>query len=159
MTLAEVMVVVALTSILFGVAISLLVGLRDWDRNMRRHSIQNEQLMRLGEVMRADIRQAAEVSLLSENAVVIRSSDEKQVRYELSPEGCRRIVTVSGATKPLTDLYAVGPATSWTLEPGAPGKRPLFAVTLHRTSPDNERRVAPLLVHAAVGADAPPVAE
>lgn len=159
MSLIEVMVVVALTSILCGVAMSLLIELRDWDRNMSRQSIQNEQLLRLSEVMRTDIRQAAEVSLSSEEAIVIRSPNEKQIRYELTPEGCRRIETTSGDSKSLSDLFAVGRATSWTLEPGAPGNRPLFAVTLYRTSPDNEKRTAPLLVHAAVGADAPPTAE
>jgi prepilin-type N-terminal cleavage/methylation domain-containing protein len=156
MTLIEVIVVVALTSILFGVAMSLLLGLRDWDRSMRRQSVQNEQLVRLGDALRTDIRQAADVSLQSDEAVVIRDYNQKQIRYELTPEGCRRIVTTPGDAQPLTDLFAVGPAMSWTLEPGAPGKRPLFAVTLHRASLDNEKRTAPLLVHAIVGADAPP---
>ena len=158
MTLIEVVVVVALASILCGVAMSLLIGLRDWDRNMRQQSIQNEQLMRLSEMMRTDIRLAAEVSLPSNDAIIIRDSNQKQIRYELTPEGCHRIVTLPDA-KPLADLFAVGRATTWTLEPGAPGNRPLFAVTLHRPSPDNEKRAAPLLVYAAVGADAPPAAE
>jgi type II secretory pathway pseudopilin PulG len=159
MSLVEVMIVVAMTSILCGVAISLLLGLRDWDRDMRRQSMQSEQAMRLCEAMRTDIRQAAEVLQPSEDAVVIRSPNEKEIRYEITPEGCRRVVTTSNSAKPLTDLFSVGPAKSWALEPGAPGKRPLFAVTLHPVSPDNEKHTAPLVVHAAVGADAPPAAE
>lgn len=160
MSLVEVMIVVAMTSILCGVAISLLLGLREWDRDMRRQSMQSEQLMRLCDAMRTDIRQAAEVLQPSEDAVVIRSSsNEKQIRYEISSEGCRRIVTTSESAKPLTDLFAVGPAKSWTLEPGAPGKRPSFAVTLHPLRLDNKKHAAPLVVYAAVGTDAPPAAE
>jgi len=156
MTLIEVIVVVALTSILFGVAMSLLLGLRDWDRSMRRQSVQNKQLVRLGEALRTDIRQAADVSLPSDDAIVIRNSNQKQIRYEWTPDGCRRTVTTPGDAQALIELFAVGPAMSWKLEPGAPGKRLLFAATLHSTSPDNEKRAAPLLVHAIVGADAPP---
>jgi prepilin-type N-terminal cleavage/methylation domain-containing protein len=159
MTLVEVMVSVAVTSVLAGIAISLLVGLRDWDRNMRRHSLHNEQMLRLAEQLRADIRQAVEVTLPSTEAIAIRSANEKLTRYELSPEGCRRVVTTPGQPASSTDVFAVGRTTSWGLAPGAPGRRSLFAVTLHRGIPNNNTQTPVLVVHAAAGADTAPVDE
>jgi type II secretory pathway pseudopilin PulG len=154
MTLIEIMVAVAVMSLLAGVVISLLVGLRDWDRNMRRRGVQNEQMLRLGETMRADIRQAVEVTLPSSEALMIRAANDIVTRYELSPDGCRRIITSPGESKQAVDTFSVGPATSWGLAPGAPGRRPMFAVTLHRASPNNSEPRDPLVVHAAAGADA-----
>jgi prepilin-type N-terminal cleavage/methylation domain-containing protein len=153
MTLVEVMVAVAITSIFAGVAVSLLVELREWDRDMRRRSVQSEQLIRLGEAMRADIRQAANVSQPDTAIIEILAANETLTRYELSPEGCRRVVTTPGDPMPRSDAFTVGPATSWTLAPAAAGRRTMFAVTLHRGA--NEERVTPLVVYAAAGADAP----
>lgn len=154
MTLAEVTVAVAVTSILAGVAVSLLVGLRNSDRDMRRRNNQNQQLLRLAETMRADIRQAADVLQPTSDAIVLRAADEKLTRYELAPEGCRRIVTAPNDPTPRTDAFAVGPIASWTLAPGPPGRRPLFTVTLNRGDTDHEK--PPLVLHAAAGADATP---
>jgi type II secretory pathway pseudopilin PulG len=153
MTLVEVMVSVAVTSILAGVVLSLLVGLRDWDRSMRRRSVYNEQLARLGETLRTDIRRASEIALPMARAIVIRSTNEQEIRYELSADGCRRMVTIPGDPTPRTDVFAVGPTTSWTLEPGPSGRRPLFAVTLHRARPNDKGPVAPLVVYATTGTD------
>jgi prepilin-type N-terminal cleavage/methylation domain-containing protein len=159
MTLLEIMVAVAVTSLVAGVAISLLVGLRDWDSNLRRQSIHNEQMLRLSEALRSDIRQAVDVTLPSSDALVIRAENERLTRYELSPDGCRRIVTTPSEAKPVIDAFNVGPSTSWSLAQGAPGRHTLFAVTFHRSSPNNEERHDPLIVHAAAGADAAPAAE
>ncbi len=155
MTIAEVAVVVAVTSILLGVATSLLVGLRDWDRNARQRGVQNDQLVRLAETMRTDIRHATEVSTPTDQTLLILSPGEKRIQYELAPEGCCRVVTLPNEAKPIADLFAIGPATSWSLDADAPGARPLFVVTINRTSADNEQRAAPLLVQATLGADLP----
>ncbi len=153
MTIAEVAVVVAVASILLGVATSLLFGLRDWDRNARQRGMQNDQLMRLAETIRSDIRHGADVSAPTEQTLLIHSPGEKRTQYELTPEGCHRVVTLPNEAKTLADLFAIGPATSWSLDSGAPGARPIFVVTINRTSADNEQRAAPLLVQATLGAD------
>lgn len=156
MSLVEVLIVATLTSILCGIAMSLLVGLRDWDRGMREHSQQSEQLIRLGEIMRADIRQASDVSQLSPGVLNIRNSTGQQVRYELAPEGCSRAVSGPEKTNSSSDLYAVGPASSWKLTPGPDGNRPMYTIMLDRGHPNDQRRIPPLLVHAIVGVDAVP---
>ena len=96
MTLVEVSVVAALSSILLGVVISFTVGLKQWDRRFREHGLHNEQAVRLSNCIRADIRQCDDVSLSAENVLVIAALDESQTRYELLPDGCRRVVKQSG---------------------------------------------------------------
>jgi len=152
MTMIEVAVVVTLTTILCGVAMSLLFGLREWDRDMWKGSVQNEQLVRLGEVMRTDLRKASEVLQPSDEVIALQLPAE-QIRYELLAEGCRRTVTHAGESQAAIELFAVGAGKSWTLKPGPSGKRPLFEVAFQRQSKDNETLAATLVVYAAVGAD------
>jgi prepilin-type N-terminal cleavage/methylation domain-containing protein len=154
MTLVEVMVAVTVMSIMLGVAISFLIGLKHWDRKVHQFGLRNEQLTRLAESIRTDIRHATDVSLPSGNALVILLPGNKETRYELTPEGCRRL-GMPGDARPLTDLFSVGPATSWTVERDAPGNRSMFVVTLNHTQTDSETQLAPLLVYAALGADLP----
>jgi prepilin-type N-terminal cleavage/methylation domain-containing protein len=156
MTLVEVMVAVAVTSILAGVVVSLLIGLRDWDRSMRRRSVYTEQLARLGETLRSDIRQATDVTLPTTDALLIHGPNEMQIRYELVTDGCRRMATTPADAMPRTDAFSVGPTTSWMLAPGSSGRLPLFAVTLNRGTENNKVGLAPLVVYAAAGADAEP---
>jgi hypothetical protein len=156
MSLAEVMVVTAMTTILFGVALSLLISLRDWDQGMRRESRQNEQSMRLSEALRSDIRRAVEVTAPSPEAIVIRLLSDARVRYELSDRGCRRIESMPGETAPRSDWFDIGDATAWSFTPAAPGRRPAFTIRLQQSEAPADKRLPMMLVHAAQGADTAP---
>ena len=157
MFLAEVMVVVAISSILLGVVVTMLIGVRQWDRKFRNHGVHSDQLARLSSSIRADARRAADVTLPSANTLVVTAADKSQTRYELAADGCRRIIkrTVDGPDEQ-ANLYTIGPSQSWTLERGAPGRLPTTIVSL--TSPSSDKSVTDvvlLYVCAAVGADLP----
>jgi prepilin-type N-terminal cleavage/methylation domain-containing protein len=156
MTLVEVSVVAALSSILLGVVISFTVGLRQWDRRFREHGLHNEQAARLSNCIRDDIRQAREVSLLAESVLVITAPDESQTRYELQPDGCRRVVKQPrGASDKKVESFNIGPAKSWRLEHGAPGRLPAIIVWLEGSRPDKSSVGSILFVYAALGANLP----
>jgi hypothetical protein len=155
--LVEVMVVVTLTSIMMGVVISLMIGLQRWDQSFRDRAVQSEQLARLAESVRTDIRSGADVSLPATRILQTTGQGRGATRYELEAEGCRRIVELPENQATRSEFFAVGPVTSWKLERGPIGRRPLIIVTLDRFAPDNDTapRLAPLLIYAALGADLP----
>jgi hypothetical protein len=151
-TLAEVMVAVTVATVVMGIAMSLLMGLQKWDRNLREHSLRNQHLVRLAETIRGDIRQASEAMSPTTRLLTIRLADGHQASYQLSPDGCRRSSQLAGDTEH-TDLFAIGPSEAWSLEQRVGGRRPMYAVTINRTNADNTQGPAPLIVHAALGAD------
>jgi hypothetical protein len=155
--LVEVMVVVTLTSIMMGVVISLMIGLQRWDQSFRDRAVQSEQLARLAESVRTDIRSGADVSLPGTHVLQITGQGRGAARYELEAEGCRRVVELPENQATRSEFFAVGRVTSWKLERGPIGRRPLIIVTLDRLSPDDDtaRRLPPLLIYAALGADLP----
>jgi type II secretory pathway component PulJ len=156
MVLVEVMVVVALASLMLGVVISLLVSLKERDRNIQYHGVRGEQLMRLAETIRSDVRRAAEVSLPAATSLRIVGSGVPEIRYESDGKGCRRVAAVPGQQGMAPELYAIGAARNWTLERDESGQRPLIKITLRLVPTDQARApVAPLIVYAALGADRP----
>jgi prepilin-type N-terminal cleavage/methylation domain-containing protein len=153
-SLIEMMVVISLSALLLGVATSLLFSLRDRDRHSREDNLHGEQMFRLAESLRADIRQGADVLLSIDGPLVVISPDGIQTRYELNRNGCQRSTVAPGDAGPRHDLFAIGRAQRWQVERLATGRRPLVAVTLEQATVDGESRAAPLLVYAALGADA-----
>ena len=157
MFLVEVMVVVGLSSVLLGVVVTMLIGVRQWDRKFRNHGVHSDQLARLSSSIRADARRASDVSLPNANTLVVTAADKSQTRYELAADGCRQIIkrTVDGPDEQ-ANLFTIGPAESWALEHGAAGRLPATIVSLTGTQSDKS---APdsvlLLVCAAIGADLP----
>jgi hypothetical protein len=156
MSLAEVMVVTAVTTILCGVAISLLISLRDWDQRMRRESRQNDQSMRLSQTLRSDIRRATAVATSSPELIDVRLLDDTNVRYELTQGGCRRTESKAGETISRLDWFDVGEATAWTVTPAGSGRRPAFTITLQRSETPTATHPPELLVRATQGADTAP---
>lgn len=157
-TLVEVMVVVAVATMVMGVVISVMISLRQWDRRLREGNLHAEQTLRLAERMRSDIRRAIGVSARSKEVVTVEFADNSQARYELAPEGCLRTVTAAGGAESSRDLFSVGPATDWLVETGPTGKRGAIVVTLKRDEiEDAHNHFAPLLVFAALGADLRPL--
>jgi hypothetical protein len=157
MVLIEMIVVAALAAMVMGVVISLTVALKKRDQAIRAFGVQCTRQSELAELLRTDIRQASDVSLPAETMLVITGVDGRGSRYELTATGCRRTVTTPGEGQPGLDWFAVGPATSWTLEEGSPGQRPLFMVTLNYADSKSAKgsRQLPMLVYAALGADLP----
>jgi hypothetical protein len=154
MVLVEVTVVLVLATLVLGVIISLLISLKQWDRNVHGHSIRLEQRMRLAESVRSDIRLAAEVSLPAENTLVIASADGRQTRYEADKDGCRRNAAAPAGAQPSVEYFAIGSADSWNVDRQESGKRPLIVATLDFTPPEKaDLRPAPLIVYAGLGSD------
>jgi hypothetical protein len=150
------LVVVALSSLLMGVVVSLMLGLKQWDRLSRTNSTRNEQLLLLASALRTDIRGGADVLVSVEGPLVVMTAAGEQLRYELISEGCRRTVIAPGTAEPRADLFSIGKAAKWNVERKDAGKCPLVAVTLEQDVHKNDpaaRRLLPFLVYAALGAD------
>jgi hypothetical protein len=156
--LVEVMVAVALVTIVMGIVISLLVSLRQWDRRLRDGNARAAHSLRLAQSMRNDIRQGTYVALPTKDTIVITSAGNVQTRYELTADGCQRTVGAMDQPAASHELFSIGKAASWSLEHGSPGRRAMIIVSLDHVDPQNRRqsRPAPLVVYAAVGADQRP---
>jgi|SRR5688572_12739635 len=156
MSLVEVTAAVAVSSLLMGTVVSLAIALKRADRNVRLADIHSSRLIELAETLRLDIRQGTSVTLSGNYALVISSAAGGESRYELGPQGCERNLGI-GDNKTRRDLFAIGRAESWSIEEGAPGRHPLYIVTLNRPKLDEDAkpRQMPLVVYAALGADLP----
>jgi hypothetical protein len=105
-------------------------------------------------MIRTDIRAADDVSLAAQTVLLIEAPNEREIRYELTALGCKRIVNEPGRGKPSVDFYAVGPALSWSLEQGPSGRLPLYIASLQRSIATKKQSAAmPFFVYAALGAD------
>jgi hypothetical protein len=157
MTLPEVMVGVALSSIVMGVLISLTIALKQRDRAIHSFAVESDGRCKLAELLRADIRSAIDVSISDHTMLVVTRSDGGEVRYELTPAGCKRSVSEPTRGRPRIDLFTIGKAAAWKLEMGPHGRRPLFVVTLNRAlqAIGDDSPTVSLLVYAALGADVP----
>jgi hypothetical protein len=156
MTLVEVIVVVSLSAVLLGVVISLAVSLQHWDSRFRDHAVQNDQLTRLTESIRSDIRRANDVSLPNKNQLAISTANGIAIRYEIQPEGCRRVTKQPGATAERTELFTIKPDAFWTIERETAGRRPAIVVSLQEPGADAiTTGLTQMLVYAALGADVP----
>jgi hypothetical protein len=158
MTLVEVAVVVAVSSIVMGVLVSLAIALFQRDRAIRSFAVESDRRSEMAELLRTDIRRATDVKLLSDNVLLVTLYNGTEVRYELAETNCKRTVSMPEGSKPRFDSFAVGKAVSWSLEPGPPGRRPLFIVTLNRATRTADASARPnplLLVYAALSADLP----
>jgi len=154
MSLVEVMVVVALSSILLGVAMSLAVSLQQWDSRFRDHLVCSDQLAQLADSIRSDIRAAANVSLPTKDSLVISAIDQSEIRYELRPDRCERIVKRTPDSKENRSPFSIGSAAAWTIEDGTPGRRSTTIVSLMRLDAGEPAADSALIVvYAILGAD------
>ena len=149
------MVVVALSSILLGVAVSLAISLQQWDGRFRDRLVSSDQLAELAESIRSDIRAAANVSLPTKDSLVISAIDQSEIRYELRPDRCERIIRRAPGSEEKRSLFSIA-AAAWKIEHGTSGRRPTIIVSLER--PDVDKSAvdsAHIVVYAAMGADSP----
>jgi hypothetical protein len=148
------LVVVALSTFVLGVVVTLMHGLRQWDRRFRGHEVECDRLIALAEVLRTDIRRGTDVQAPAERQLVVASAGGARTRYDFGPQGCTRAVESTDAAGRRMELYAIGPAARLAVERDASGRRPLVMVTLDRVDPqDHGPRRAPLIVYGALGAD------
>jgi prepilin-type N-terminal cleavage/methylation domain-containing protein len=156
LSLVEMLVVIALSSLVFGIAISLMLSMQKFDRHRVTNNSSNEQLLRLADTLRADIRAGSDVRLADEKSLVVRMPSGEQIRYEIKSDGCRRAMVTPDASQLHADLFAIGKATQWNVEQTKSGRSPLVAVTLeqrvHKNQPTSPK-LMPFLVCAALGAD------
>ena len=152
-TLVEMIVVITLSAIVFGIVVPLAQSLMRWDQISRTRGLHGEQLAELAELIRADIRHGTDASLEAGGSLVVTSSAGEPIRYELDNEGVRRVVVGGRSAESRTDLLTIGGTQSWKIEKTATGRRPLILVTLERAP--TEDPPTPFLVQAELGADLP----
>jgi hypothetical protein len=159
MTLVEVTAAVAISAFLLGIAVTMLVRLQGWDARFRDDSVSIQQLARLAELVREDVRSATSVVLESPKLLTVNVQDERVIRYELTPSGCLRIVAHPVGKEEQRDLYRVGHELKWNVESFEPGVLPNVTVTLEMAI-DEETSGGKVLfiVSANRGVDLPPLA-
>jgi type II secretory pathway pseudopilin PulG len=155
-TLVELLVVVTLVTMLLAIVGSLAVHLRQWDRQVRDHTQHGNQLSNLAEALRTDVRRATSVTLPKKNTVAIAGPENREIRYELQPEACRRTVQIPGDPSPRIETFAIGSADSWKLETATSGRYPAYTLSLERSdSGKTDSQSAPFFVYAALGSEVP----
>ena len=157
MTLAEVSVAIAVSAFLLGIAVTMLVRLQRWDARFRDEAITTQQVTELAELIRKDVRSATNVALKSPQVLIVDMQDERHVHYELTPEGCLRIVEHPIGMEEQRDLFRVGAELIWDVDTSQTGVRPNVTVALERRS--NEPTVGKRTIVIASGnrgADLPP---
>ena len=156
MTLVEVCVAVAVSAILLGIAVTLLVRLQQWNGRFRDDATSTQQVSLLAELIRRDVRSATQVALETPQVLVVDMHDQRIGRYELTPSGCLRIVKDPSGKGEQRELFRVGPELIWNLGSGM-GVRTHVTVVLERPrdEPASETRVL-LFASANRGADLPP---
>ena len=155
-SLVEMLIVIAISSLVVAIVVSLMISLQKFNRNSVANNAHSDQLLRLAETLRSDIRAGNDVRLTDEGPLLVTGSTGKEVRYELTADGCRRTATTPAGDETRTDLFTIGKATKWNLEQLAPGRQPLVAVTLSQPVNKNAseaHELLPFVVLAAVGAD------
>ena len=155
MMLVEVCVAVALSTIVLGLVVSVAVALKQMDRRMQKRSVERERQLELAELIRTDIRLAAEVVLPSDKALVVRTTDGRQTRYEIAGDGIRRTIEMPDDKTVGNDLYAIPFVAAWEVERDESGRRPLVVVTMKRKFVENPyaSKPIPFVAYAVLGAD------
>jgi prepilin-type N-terminal cleavage/methylation domain-containing protein len=152
-TLVEMVVVITLSAVVFGIVVPLAESLMRRDQISRTRGLHGEQLADLAELIRTDIRHGTDASLDAGDSLVVTTSEGAPIRYELDNEGIRRAVVGGPSAESHTDLLTIGGTQSWKVEKTATGRRPLILVKLERAPTDAPP--APFLVQAELGADLP----
>jgi len=155
LSLVEVLVVVALMSVLLATMTSIAVRLRQWDRQMRDNSVHSDQLTALAESLRSDATSGAELKLVSKDTLAIEGTDRRETRYTLRPDGCQREVKSADSKSRSANMFTIGRFETWKLEPGPTGRHSAYAISLAHS--DSEQAIArvPLFVYAVLNGKQP----
>lgn len=158
MTLVEVMVAVAVTSVLLGVVVTLFAGLQQWDRRFRDMNLHRDQRAQLLEIIRTDIRNAKDVAVSNPQVLEVSYSNSGMIRYELTPNGCLRTKFTDGKTPSSRGLFSIGGNRVWRLDRDTTGVQPLIVVAIQVSSSSESTGEASKAMgeaHAVIGADRP----
>jgi type II secretory pathway pseudopilin PulG len=152
-TLVELLLAMTLSSIIVGIALTLVAGVTRWDRRARQQASDGEQWSRLADELRTEIRRSADVTLPDRSQLVVSFDGGRRVTYRLTPTGCerRRDDPPSGGAH--IEYFTIGGRFTWKLERRDSGRRPLVIVSLLLDEGVGERAIPPLAVFAALGAD------
>jgi hypothetical protein len=157
MMLVEVSVAVALSTIVLGLVVTVAIALKQMDRRMQTRTVERQRQLELAELIRTDVRLAAEVVLPSEESLVVRSAEGRETRYEIASDGIRRTIQLPDGKTIGNDRFAIHFAEAWETQRDESGRRPLVMVTLRRQLADTSHAAKPIpfVAYAALGADVP----
>jgi prepilin-type N-terminal cleavage/methylation domain-containing protein len=159
MTLVEVTVAVAISAFLLGIAVTMLVRIQSWDARFRDDAVSIQQLPRLAELIREDVRSATNVVLESPTLLTVNVQEERVVHYDLTPSGCLRIVEHPIGKEEQRNLFRVGRDLKWNVESFESGVLPNVTVTLElATDEETSRGKVLFVVSANRGAGLPQLA-
>jgi len=153
-SLIEMLTVITMAAFLFGIVITMLVSLMQWDRDVRSQTVYDGEIARLVDVMRDDVRRATDVSCPADDLMIVALPDDRRIEYRLEEQHCRRNAVGSDEPAQGGQLFSIGLPGYWQVERDELGRGPLVTVRLNRM-PKQETDPAPLpiAVSAALGAD------
>lgn len=154
MSLIEVLTVMAVAMFLFGIILSLLHALVQWDRAMRSWSAADGEVERCVDALRDDVRHATDVTCPIDKLVVVDLPDGERIEYRLDEGYCRRRKIGSSETERAEQLFSIGLPGSWQLLKIESGGSPLVKILLKRLpSRETDPAVPEVAVCAVLGAD------
>ncbi len=107
-TLIEMLVTIAVMTSITGVAVKLLASLLRAERNGVEHVTRLTTVSRLSRQFRSDVHAATEVQLAADNPqqplLRITSENQRQIQYEIQPQGLLRTEKRPDQTVAVKDL-------------------------------------------------------
>ncbi|MDB5337329.1 MAG: hypothetical protein JWN70_2948 [Planctomycetaceae bacterium] len=107
-TLIEMLVTISVMASITGIAIKILTTLLRAERNGIEHVTRLTTVSRLSRQFRADVRAATELQLSGDNPqqplLRVTSEDQRQIQYEIHPQGLLRTEKRPGQPLTVTDL-------------------------------------------------------
>lgn len=144
-TLMEMLVVIALTAVLLGSAVSMIVSLMAYRSGSNQRVLEISEQNRLTDVLRRDLRQAKSVSIDSESVLSIIDEQNEPVRYSLTGAACRRDCTQAEGTQRRFEQYQIGDYSAWEIVELSDGNESLLEVDIKPGSKESVGPVSPTL--------------
>ena len=116
--LIELMVVITLSAVLTGLAISALVAMRNAGRTIHAEYDQLREANRLVRQLRDDAHAADSYDFdAAEQQLILAKEDGAQVAYRIDPKGrCQRLVKKDGLLSK-SGVFQLPEGMTWSLEP------------------------------------------
>lgn len=133
-TLAEMLVVIVLTSTIMGTMTVTLFSLNRADQRVRDDLTQQIQLQRMIQTLRSDVHQAVEMELeRSRDSLALSMRDGLQIRFQLEGECLQREVKQDGRTIARDEFWLPPCTARWQIDRSQVA--PKAVLTLSRIEP------------------------
>ena len=110
-SLVEVLVVISLTGLMFGVVVTTLASLLRHQQATRTRVAERSEIIRLTDALRSDLRRGAQLSQPNPMTLEVVPTTGFKVRYEISGDKCLRQVVPDWWGRPRHEGFTIGPVS------------------------------------------------